>query len=147
MSHTIQGIVTVLGRIMISAIFLGAAVANKIPHFDEVAQMMASAGIPAARLMLVGAIIFLVAGGLLLIFGYKARIGAALLLMFLVLATYYFHHFWDIQDAQAKMQQMIQFQKNLSMMGTMLFIIANGPGPMSLDARSRRIPAKVGPTT
>jgi putative oxidoreductase len=30
---------------------------------------------------------------------------------------------------------MIQFMKNLSLMGTMLYLIANGVGPMSLDAR------------
>ena len=29
---------------------------------------------------------------------------------------------------------MIQFMKNLSMMGAMLFIVANGSGPMSLDS-------------
>jgi putative oxidoreductase len=28
---------------------------------------------------------------------------------------------------------MIQFMKNLSMIGAMLFVIANGSGPMSLD--------------
>jgi putative oxidoreductase len=117
MARTIQSIVTVVGRIMIVAIFLGAAVANKIPHFDEVAQVMTSVGIPSPRPMLVGAIVFLITGSLSLILGDKARIGAALLLTFLALATYYFHNFWDTQDAQAKMQQMIQFQKNLSMMG------------------------------
>ena len=30
-------------------------------------------------------------------------------------------------------QQLIQFQKNLALMGTMLFLIANGPGAWSLD--------------
>jgi uncharacterized membrane protein YphA (DoxX/SURF4 family) len=29
---------------------------------------------------------------------------------------------------------MIHFMKNLSMMGAMLFIVANGSGPMSLDS-------------
>ena len=30
---------------------------------------------------------------------------------------------------------MIQFMKNLSLMGTMVFLMANGAGEMSLDAR------------
>jgi putative oxidoreductase len=54
------------------------------------------------------------------------------LLAFLVLATYYFHNFWAIAEGKAQQEQMIQFMKNLSMMGAMLFIIANGPGPMSI---------------
>ena len=37
-----------------------------------------------------------------------------------VLATYYFHNFWAIAEAQAQQEQMIQFMKNLSMMGAML---------------------------
>jgi putative oxidoreductase len=83
--------------------------------------------------MLVGAIVFLIAGSVSVILGYKARIGALLLLTFLVLASYYFHAFWNL-EGQAQQEQMIQFMKNLSMMGAMLFIVANGSGPMSLDA-------------
>jgi putative oxidoreductase len=92
--------------------------------------------------MLVGAIVFLIAGSLSVIVGYQARIGAGLLLVFLLLATYYFHHFWTIDDAQAKQQQLIEFMKNLSMMGAMLLVIANGSGPMSLDGRSSWTPAQ-----
>ena len=55
-----------------------------------------------------------------------------MLLVFLILATYYFHNFWAITEAKAQQEQMIQFMKNLSMMGAILFIIANGPGPMSI---------------
>jgi putative oxidoreductase len=37
-------------------------------------------------------------------------------------------------EGQAQQEQMVQFMKNLSMTGAMLFIMANGPGPMSLDS-------------
>lgn len=141
MSQTVQGLLTVLARVMLSAIFLADVVGNKIPNFAEVAKQMASAGVPAPEFLLVGATIFLIAGSLSVITGYRARIGAALLLVFLVLATYYFHNFWDLSDPKAKEAQTIQFLKNLSMMGAMLFIIANGPGPMSLGAKRRLNPA------
>ena len=60
-----------------------------------------------------------------------------MLLIFLVLATYFFHDFWTFEpDAKEYQQQMIQFMKNLSMIGAMLIVIANGSGPMSLDNRS-----------
>ncbi|MCA9005665.1 MAG: DoxX family protein, partial [Planctomycetaceae bacterium] len=77
--------------------------------------------------------VFLIAGSLSLIAGFKARFGAGLLFIFLVLATYYFHDFWTIEDAQAKQGQMIHFMKNLALMGSMLFVMANGAGKMSLD--------------
>jgi putative oxidoreductase len=140
MSGVLRGLLTVLGRLLLCAIFLLSAVGNKIPHFSDVAKVMESAGVPAPQLLLVGAIVFLVAGSLSVIVGYKARIGAVLLLTFLVLASYYFHPFWKLQG-QAQQEQMIQFMKNLSMMGAMLFIMANGSGPMSLDSWLTKRPA------
>jgi putative oxidoreductase len=133
MSQALRGPLTVVGRLLLCTIFFMAAVGNKIPHFSDVAKVMESVGIPAPQLMLVGAIVFLVVGSLSVIVGYKARIGAALLLIFLVLASYYFHPFWKL-EGQAQQEQMIQFMKNLSMMGAMLFIVANGSGPMSVDS-------------
>src|SRR6478672_2288044 len=129
----LQGSVTVLGRVLLATIFFMAAVGNKIPHFSQTAKVMGDVGVPAPEFMLVGAIAFLVVGSLSVIAGYQARIGAVLLLTFLVLASYYFHPFWNL-EGQAQQEQMIHFMKNLSMMGAMLFIVANGSGPMSVDS-------------
>jgi putative oxidoreductase len=133
MLQVLRGPATVLGRLLLATIFLMAAVGNKVPHFRDVANVMESAGVPAPQFMLVGAIVFLIVGSVSVIVGYKARLGAALLLTFLVLASYYFHPFWRM-EGQAQQEQMIQFMKNLSMMGAMLFIVANGSGPMSVDS-------------
>ncbi len=131
----LQGPITLAGRVLLALIFVMSAVGNKIPQFSDVSAYMANEGVPLPSLMLAGAIAFLLVGGLSLIAGFKARIGAALLLVFLVLATYFFHDFWTFEDAQAQQQQMIQFMKNAALMGAMLFVIANGPGPWSLDGR------------
>ena len=88
------------------------------------------------QVMLAGAIVFLILGSVSIVVGFKARVGAGLLLVFLVLATYFFHDFWTYEDAAEKQQQMIAFMKNLALMGTMTFLIFNGPGAMSLDARA-----------
>jgi putative oxidoreductase len=143
----LRRVVTVLARVLLCTIFFMAAVGNKIPHFSDVAKVMESVGIPAPQLMLVGAIVFLIAGSLSVILGYRARFGAALLLTFLVLASYYFHPFWKF-EGQAQQDPMIHFMKNLSMMGAMLFVMANGSGPMSLDSRSQKrstVPAENAP--
>ncbi len=148
MPPAIQGITTVAARVLLALIFLMSAVGNKIPTFSGVAGVMESQGVPAPQLMLVGAIAFLILGSLSIILGFKARIGASLLLIFLVLATYFFHDFWtwpqdamwvlssnsDVRMPVAQIE-MISFMKNLALMGAMLFIIANGAGPMSVDAK------------
>ncbi|MGY8769772.1 MAG: DoxX family protein [Pirellulales bacterium] len=133
MNPKIQGTVTVLGRIMLSIIFLMSAVGNKIPNFTGTAAYMKMEGVPAPEFMLMGAIFFLIAGSLSIMTGFQARPGAGLLLIFLVLATYYFHDFWTIADPDQAKMEMISFMKNMALMGSMLFIIANGSGPMSLD--------------
>lgn len=140
----IQGILAFIGRLMISIIFLLSALGNKIPNFSSVADVMASKGmpqdeilgIPAHKYLLCGAIVFLILGGLSVAAGVKARLGACMLLLFLVGATYYFHDFWNA-EADQQPSEMIQFLKNLALCGTMLFIIANGAGPGSFDHRKK----------
>ena len=132
MNPTLQAILTVAGRVALATIFFMSAVGNKIPNFSGVVAYMTGEGVPSPRLMLALAIVFLLFGSVSVILGYHARFGAALLLTFLALATYYFHDFWTFTGPD-KDAQMIQFMKNLSMMGAMLFLIANGPGKGSLD--------------
>jgi putative oxidoreductase len=137
MQNPLCGVIALVGRLFLVTIFLTSALMNKIPNFAGVAKKMAEEGVPAPTLLLVGAIVFLIVGSLSVLVGYKARIGATLLLVFLVLATYYFHDFWTMPKEAAEMQ-MIQFMKNLALMGAMLFIIGNGAGAMSLDAKCEK---------
>jgi putative oxidoreductase len=129
----LRSVATVLGRFFLAAIFLMATLGNKIPHFAETTKLMGYVGIPVPEFTLVGVIAFLLVGSLSVILGFRARIGAGLLLTFLVLASYFFHPFWKPEGFEQQMQ-MIQFMKNLSMSGAMLFIMANGSGPASLDS-------------
>jgi putative oxidoreductase len=141
----LQGLLACLGRVMIATIFLVSAAGNKIWKFNEVAGYMAAEGVPQLpvlglplhKVLLAGAIVFLLLGGLSVAAGYKARVGGFLLLVFLGAATYYFHDFWNAEPEERPLE-MIQFLKNMSLAGTMLFIIANGAGPGSLDRRQRR---------
>lgn len=135
MSKSVQPVVSVLGRLLLVTIFLLSAVGNKIPNFSGIVGYMQQHGVPVPQVALVAAIAFLIVGGVLVLLGWQARIGAGLLLVFLALATYYFHDFWNLTDPQAKQEQMIQAMKNLSMMGAMLLVIANGPGAGSLEGK------------
>jgi putative oxidoreductase len=134
MLNPICGLLAVLGRILLCAIFLLSAVGKDIPNFKATTELMEKMEIPQPQILLAGAIVFLIVGSLSVILGYKARFGAFLLLVFLGLATYYFHAFWKAEPDKAEAVQ-IDFMKNLSMAGAMLFIMANGSGPMSLDRK------------
>ena len=132
MSPVVTGVVNVAGRVMIATIFLMSAVGNKIPNFSQVAGFMGTEGVPMPQFLLAGAIVFLIAGSVSVIVGYKARWGAAMLFVFLALATYFFHDFWTMEGAKQQ-EEMVQFMKNLALMGTMLFLMVNGSGPCSVE--------------
>ena len=76
----------------------------------------------------------LTGGALMLIVGYRARLAAVVMFLFLIPVTLVFHNFWAVPAAEVQMQT-INFLKNLSIMGGMLCIAAFGAGRYSLDRR------------
>lgn len=74
-----QAFVSVVGRVLLCTIIVMSAVGNKIPKFTDVAGAMKAEGVPQPEAMLAGAIVFLLVGAALVVLGYQARIGAALL--------------------------------------------------------------------
>ena len=126
------GLLSLVGRVMLCAIFLLSAIGNKLTNFGGVAEAMKGQGVPLPQAMLASAIGVLIVGSAMIIIGYKARVGAFLLLLFLAVATFYFHDFWEFADA-ARANQFNHFMKNLSLMGAMVFILANGAGAWSIE--------------
>ena len=132
MCNYFAGSLALIGRVALCAIFLSSALLNKIPNFVGVVAHMEKEGVPLPRIALVITIGLLIIGSIFVIIGYKARLGALMLVVFLIAATFYFHDFWNM-DAESSYVQQIMFMKNLSMMGAMLLIIAMGSGPWSLS--------------
>jgi putative oxidoreductase len=134
-----MGVVGVLGRILLCTVFLAAAIGYTAPDVNSLAQAIAAKAAVAPTWVLVTAIALLLFGSLSVVVGYKARYGALALLVFLVLTTYLFHgfSFWNVVSNQARHDHVIYLVTNLSIMGAMLFIIANGAGQMSLDGNGR----------
>jgi len=113
--------VPLLGRILLGLIFVMSGI-TKITGFEGTQQYMASQGMPATAFFLVGAIAVEILGGLSVILGLWARAGAVALVLFLIPATLIFHTDFSQQT------QMIMFLKNLSIMGGLLLLVAQGPG-------------------
>ena len=146
LATAVQGLVSLLARLMIAAIFLASAIGNKIPQFKATAEYMQSEGVPNPKFALFGAIGLLLIGGLSVISGAWTRIGSAFLLIFLAAATYYFHDFWNFTDPTQRQLQTIQFMKNMAIAGGLLAFIAFGGGPLSVDGwiRQRQSEAESG---
>ncbi len=126
--------VPLVGRILLSFIFLWSVIGD-LGSWSGRTAYMASEGMPLPALFLAGAIALKAVGGVSLVLGYRARFGALLLLIFLVPTTLIFHAFWSVPQAQYA-SQLVNFQKNLGLMGGLLMVIALGPGRWSLSGRS-----------
>jgi putative oxidoreductase len=130
-----QGAVVVLGRFFFALIFLMAG-AN---HFSrQTIAFSASQGVPLASIAVPFSGVLAIAGGLSVLLGYRARLGAWLIALFLVPVTLMMHKFWLVQDPVMAQIQMILFMKNVSMLGGALLVSQFGAGPFSLDARRSR---------
>jgi len=136
MPYVLQGLFALVGRVLLCAIFLLSAV-NHTMNFNPTVDQMVTKGVPVPQVLLAGALVFLFLGSLSVILGFKARIGALLLLIFLAAVTPVFHDFWNLPE-QAQQGQMIHFLKNVSMGGAILLILGNGPGLFSVDVLMAR---------
>lgn len=119
-----------LGRILIGQLFLLAGI-SKIGVFAQVAAGMASKGIPASQLLLVITIVIEIGGALMIILGWRARLAATVLFLWMIPVTLLYHNFWAMTGQVAYVNK-IMFQKNLVMMGAMCFIFVFGSGRYSL---------------
>ena len=123
--------VVLVGRVLYSAIFL-----MTFGHFSQAYIGYAvQAGVPLAGLLVPLSGVIGMAGGLSIALGYHAKVGAWLLVLFLVPVTPMMHNFWAVADPMMRGMQMAMFMKNLSMLGAALLIAYFGAGPLSLDAR------------
>jgi len=128
----VSGLAAFLGRLFFAAIFVISA-PNDFSH--PVIQYAASQGVPFASVLVPLAGIIALVGGLSVLLGYRAKVGAWLLILFLVAVTPTMHKFWGISDPMLAQNQMVHFMKNLSMLGAALFFTQVGAGPWSLDAK------------
>jgi len=120
----------VVGRVLFSAIFLMTI----LGHFSQgYVGYAAQQGVPAAGLLVPLSGIIAIAGGLSIALGYKAKIGAWLIVIFLVPVTFTMHNFWAIQDPMQKIGEMVNFTKNMALIGcALMFLAIPQPWPHSL---------------
>jgi len=133
-SRDATGFLTLAGRSLYALIFVLAGFA----HFShqEVAYAAAQ-GVPLAPIAVPLCGIIALAGGLSILLGYRAKLGAWLIVLFLVPVTLMLHNFWAASDPVLRQMQMAMFMKNVSMLGGALLITQFGSGRLSLDSRGK----------
>ena len=117
-------IIDLIGRIFLSLLFLLNGY-FKILDYDGTIEWMEGYGIPG--IFLTPAIILEIAGPVLIIIGYKAKVAAGLLAAFCITTALIFHIDFSNQ------MQITSFLKNIALAGGFLFIVVNGTKKFSFD--------------
>ena len=133
---TWQPTMALIGRLLIAAIFLMSGIAKLTDTPGTVAHM-AKMGIPYPDTLALIAGSAEILGGLSLALGLLTRVGAVGLILFMIPTTLIFHAFWNY-EGEERMTQMVNFMKNLAIMGGLAALAAFGAGRFSLDRALRR---------
>src|SRR5215472_8927406 len=123
-------IVLLIGRIFIGWIFVRSGY-GKLFDIPAYAATFPGRGLPTFLVYLAVPAEFF--GGLALMFGFATRYAAIVMAIFLLVATFSTHRYWEFTDMAARRAQDSSFYKNLAMLGGFLFLFVIGPGRFSLD--------------
>lgn len=111
-----------LGRIVFGGFFLYNGV-NHLLQAKLMAQHAESKGVPAPQLAVELSAIPLIAGGASILLGVKPKLGALAILGFLAGVSPIMHDFWRTEDPEQKMNDMINFMKNMALAGGALTLM------------------------
>src|SRR5207302_3916549 len=98
-----------VGRLLYSVIFL---VSGPFHFTAQYAGYAAQAGVPAASVLVPLAGVISLAGGLRVLLGYRAKIGAGLLGVFLVPVTLALYSFWAVECPMMAQMRQANFMRN-----------------------------------
>lgn len=132
MATVVQGLVSLVARLMLTAIFIIGAV-DHVRNFTPTNARLVKERVPLPRPALIAGIGLLFVGSVSVASGAWTRIGAGMLLLFLTATTYFMHDFWTIPDPNFRMGEMFHFMKNVAIGGGLLMLVAFGAGPWSVD--------------
>ena len=147
--HFIQAIIAFFGRAFIAIIFIASGL-HKILAWTgsesfftttatellshSVGQPLVQQGLEWALdnvfPLLVAATAVEIVCGLLIFLGLWVRLASLILFLYLIPTTLLFHHFWLLQSPDSDVQ-IVQFLKNIAIMGGLLNLLAYGRGGAS----------------
>lgn len=120
---SVTEIALIAGRVLFTLLFISSG----INHFTKTAAMTGYAQykkVPMAKLSVYLSGLMILSGGIFIVLGFYADLGALLIAIFLLPTSFLMHAFWKENDATAKQNESIAFFKDLSLAGAALIIFA-----------------------
>ena len=126
-----------LGRLVLAWFFLSEAW-WRLRGWEGTVTLMHMKHIATAEPLLALAIALMVLGGLSLLFGYQARVGALTLFGLTIIVSVFMHDYWKLGDGVDRDADYELFIRNMAIAGGLLFLVGMGPGPFALDSPGKK---------
>jgi putative oxidoreductase len=124
--------VFVLGRILYGGFFVLGGL-NHFQHLNMMSGFVGSKGVPAPKAAVMLSGLLIIVGGLSVIVGYHPWVGLLCIMLFLVPVTFLMHNYWVETDMMQRINQRVNFQKNVALLGAALMMLAlSKPWPLSV---------------
>ena len=120
---SVTEIALIAGRVLFALIFINSG----ISHFTKNEAMTGYAKykkVPMAKATVYLSGLMILLGGIYIVLGFYADLGALLIALFLIPTAFLMHAFWKETDPTAKQNETIGFFKDLSLAGAALIIFA-----------------------
>lgn len=111
-----------IGRILFGGFF----VMNGFNHLTKTGMMAgyaSSKNVPMVKLAVIFTGLMILLGGAGIVLGVYIKLSVILLVVFLFVVSFKMHNFWAIDEANQKMMEMVNFTKNMALLGAALMIL------------------------
>ena len=131
-----------IGRLVFGGFFLYNGI-NHLKQRKQLGQYAESKNVPMAEVTVAATGVVLIAGGASILLGVKPKLGTAAVAGFLAGVSPVMHNFWSMQDPQQRMSEMINFTKNMALLGSALALMGvEEPWPASVPIGQDEIAAR-----
>jgi len=132
-----------IGRLVFGGFFLYNGI-NHIKNRKSLAQYAGAKHVPRPDVAVTVSGALLVAGGASLILGYKPKLGTLAIAAFLAGVSPVMHDFWSVEDPDKRTNEMINFTKNLALLGASLALAGvEEPWPAALPVQAPRTARRI----
>jgi putative oxidoreductase len=123
--------VILASRVLLMLLFLITGW-DKLTGFSSTVGYMAAGGVPLPAIATIIAIVMELLAGLALVIGLYTRPLALLFAVYTLATALIGHHFWTMAGVE-RMASVINFYKNVSIIGGLLLLYVTGAGKYSVD--------------
>ncbi len=133
-----MNVLFLLGRLLYGGYFVYNGINHLFLNPDALTGYAGSKGVPEPQVAVSGTGVMMLLGGTSVLLGYQPKIGTVLIMTFLLGVSPQMHDFWAIEDPGQRMNDMVNFTKNMALVGATLALMSRPePWPLSLAGGTR----------